>query len=76
MIKIQNEGILKNYKITFEENKKYNPVTRTISILTTSDVNAVSMVRDEYGQKIKLKKVVDQDGNVSKIKGKKNVKGK
>lgn len=63
----KNKSSLKNYTITFKENKKYNPATRTISILTGTGEDALLLTYDEFGEDIKIININDDKKSILKL---------
>lgn len=45
----KQENIFKNYDITFTTKDKYTPVTRTITIRTNNEYNAIDIVHRLHG---------------------------
>lgn len=54
---------MNKFKVTFKENKKYKPVTRTVGIETSGGfVSAVRMINSEFGRsKITITSVLDEN---------------
>lgn len=46
--KNQND-LFKNYAITFTTKDKYNPVTRTVTVRTVNEYNAIDIVHRQFG---------------------------
>jgi hypothetical protein len=45
---------MKKFNITFTENKKYNPATRTVMVETSDSLNARQLVYNEFGNEKKI----------------------
>lgn len=45
---VHYNGDLKKFNVTFTENKKYNPITRSIEVLTNSEIEARNIISHEF----------------------------
>ena len=51
------------FQVTFTENKKYNPVTRTVNVQTMSAPQALFLAQQHFGKKkVNIISVIDGNG--------------
>ena len=72
--KVEKYPQLTKYAVTFTQNDKYNPITRTIEVQATDEVNVRNIVNNEFGSIRSRGKLKGEFSNKIEIKKVKVVK--